>query len=515
MAVAVPLLCARMLVLTILCGCVMGGVHAATIEQFGNLVEGPLWNQTLINLSGKNLCGPIPPELGNLVNLVHLNLSSNAFNGSIPPHLSNLTNLAYLDLTYNNLAGPVPTELRTLTNLTYLSLSFNRLRSRPIPLELGSLTNLTGLYLGSNNFFGPIPSQLGNLTKVQYLDLASNRLSGPITQELCKLTNLTYLSLFNNRLSGGIPPDLRSLSQLTNLHLDSNQLSGPIPANLGSLTNLSDLYLHSNRLSGPVPPELGNLSNLTNLLLCGNNLSGPIPPSLGNLSKLVTLYLFSNNLTDTVCREVNLSLVENLTRLGLPCSPPPSLKHTNLTYLAQPVGSQSTKSLDLSLVPSSCKLVNLTGSHPHLESINFWGACSTGCVVSLAGTEASLSRSTKRKVCLSRISIFIGGDIPYQLYDQKFRFNNTLKNEQGLYYLADPDFVDTIDLGPEGRAYTGVGFSRVQSGNLCSNPEAKAVAAALFGAFTVALLLATFSIVVIARWRRRIRGSSVQERRSH
>jgi hypothetical protein len=168
------------------------------------------------------------------------------------------------------------------------------------------------------------------------------------------------------------------------------------------------------------------------------------------------------------------------------------------------VGTSSTQFIDLSSVPESCKIVNLTGAHPHFENIRFWDACRQGCILNLAGSGARLSRSLRKKVCLNRISIFLGGDIPYPLTDFDGRFNYTLKNQQGLYFLEDPNFVDSIDLGPEGEAYTGVGFSRVQAGNLCANPEAKVVALFVIGVFAVALLLATIVIVVVARWRRRV-----------
>ncbi|GAQ80901.1 hypothetical protein KFL_000650330, partial [Klebsormidium nitens] len=89
-------------------------------------------------------------------------------------------------------------------------------------------------------------------------------------------------------------------------------------------------------------------------------------------------------------------------------------------------------------------------------------------------------------------------------------FLGVLSNAHGNYTLADPDFVDMIDLGREGRAYTGVGFSRVQAGNLCGNPEAKAVTALVFGVFAVLLLVGTISVVVVARWRRRNRGGGLE-----
>jgi Leucine-rich repeat (LRR) protein len=532
-----PPLSVKMLVLAVtLCGCgLMGGVRSLTMTEIGNLVNGPLLKQTGISLSYRNLTGSIPPEIGSLTNLSFLDLSNNKLSGPIPPEIGSLTKLHSLYLNNNNLSGPIPPELGSLTKVFFLWLTSNKL-SGPIPSELGNLTALTFLLLNNNKLSG-IPPELGNLTNLSLLYLDYNSLSGPIPPELGSLINLKMLSLSFNSLSGPIPSELGSLTNLIyDLDLSSNKLSGPIPPELGSLTSLENLYLANNNLSGPIPPELGSLTRLSSLDLSNNNISGPIPPELGSLNSLKYLYLNNNNIsgpiplelgtmtgldtfnisfTATTCEELDLSRLGLLTTLGLPCSPPPSLKHANLTSLDLSVGTSSTKHIDLSSVPDSCKIVNLTGAYPHLENFRFWDGCEKGCILNLAGSGAKLSRSARKKVCLSRISIFIGGDIPYKLYDEVGRFNNTLKNQQGLFFLEDPNFVDSIDLGPEGAAYTGVGFSRVQAGNLCGNPEAKLVAAFVFGLFAVLLLLATITIIVVARWRRQIRGHPLENKRSN
>ena len=50
-----------------------------------------------------DLTGEIPPEIGNLTNLIGLVLSSNQFIGGIPPEIGNLTNLTGLFLNNNQL----------------------------------------------------------------------------------------------------------------------------------------------------------------------------------------------------------------------------------------------------------------------------------------------------------------------------------------------------------------------------------------------------------------------------
>jgi hypothetical protein len=68
-------------------------------------------NTTELNLYNNDLTGSIPPEIGNLTNLIVLNLSYNQLTGSIPPEIGNLTNLTYLILRSNQLSGIIPDEI--------------------------------------------------------------------------------------------------------------------------------------------------------------------------------------------------------------------------------------------------------------------------------------------------------------------------------------------------------------------------------------------------------------------
>jgi Leucine-rich repeat (LRR) protein/sugar lactone lactonase YvrE len=212
-------------------------------------------------------------------------------------------------LSGNQLRGLLPPELGNLSELRILGLFENQL-SGPIPPELGKLSHLESLWLWGNQLSGPIPSELGNLSHLENLGLSENQLSGSIPSELGNLSNLEGLWLSNNQLSGPIPSELGNLSNLEILWLSNNQLSGPIPSELGNLSYLYDLFLSNNQLSGPIPLELSNLSYLQYLVLSNNQLSGPIPPELGNLSKLVGFYLSYNQL----CGNIPLSLT-NLTNL--------------------------------------------------------------------------------------------------------------------------------------------------------------------------------------------------------
>ena len=145
-----------------------GGTDPCDPEWFGVTCDSSGY-VTGIDLHSNDLSGPIPPELGNLSNLVELLLTRNRkLSGSIPPELGNLSNLSYLRLSYNQLSGSIPPELGNLSGVRYFYLYDNQL-SGPIPPELGNLSNLVELLLNNNQLNGSIPPEFGNLSGVHYL----------------------------------------------------------------------------------------------------------------------------------------------------------------------------------------------------------------------------------------------------------------------------------------------------------------------------------------------------------
>uniref|UniRef100_J3M8E2 Leucine-rich repeat-containing N-terminal plant-type domain-containing protein n=2 Tax=Oryza brachyantha TaxID=4533 RepID=J3M8E2_ORYBR len=74
-----------------------------------------------------NIEGSIPPEFGNLENLISLDLYNNNISGPIPPSLGKLKSLGYMRMDHNRLTGQIPNELVGLSNLMVLNLSNNDL----------------------------------------------------------------------------------------------------------------------------------------------------------------------------------------------------------------------------------------------------------------------------------------------------------------------------------------------------------------------------------------------------
>ena len=124
-----------------------GGWYGVTVE--GDHVVG-------LYLTGNNLTGSIPAQIGNFPWLWVLELNSNQLSGQIPPELGNLTGLGWFSLSSNQLAGSIPAGLGGLQSLLALGLDNNQL-SGEIPVQLGNLTSLEAALFGPEPTDGDYP----------------------------------------------------------------------------------------------------------------------------------------------------------------------------------------------------------------------------------------------------------------------------------------------------------------------------------------------------------------------
>ncbi len=373
-------------------------------------IDNCTWGGVVI--TGNNLVGTIPPELGNLSNLTDLWLRNNDLSGGIPIELGNLSNLVHLDLENNPLGGSIPSELGNLSNLILLNLVSNQLLGG-IPANLGNLSNLTTLNLGANDLTGSIPSSLGNLSSLTSLNLSYNELSGLIPPSIGNLSNLNFLYLFGNQLTGPIPNDLGNLSSLNFVRLSNNQLVGCYPEAWCSLnftysdfSNNPDLpdggssqgfqdfcnlpssciynclesdslalvslynatsgsnWFNTWDLSQPLSTWYGvtlsqDACKVIELKLDNNNLTGSLPADLGNLYHLTNLNLGFNQISGNIPIELgNLSSLNILAihQNQLSGEIPPELGDlSNLTDLLL-----NDNLLSGNFLPALGKLSNLT-----------------------------------------------------------------------------------------------------------------------------------------------------------
>lgn len=144
-----------------------------------------------------------------ILSLQWLEIANNRFSGKIPPQIGQLRNLLIFRASNNRLSGPLPDELAGLNSVTNVQLDHNSLCGR-IPNGIMLLLNLSELNLSNNRLTGKIPPRLGSLRSLSVLDLSNNLLTGEIPSQLGEL-RLTLFNVSRNQLSGSIPATFKDL----------------------------------------------------------------------------------------------------------------------------------------------------------------------------------------------------------------------------------------------------------------------------------------------------------------
>ncbi|KAG1327868.1 receptor-like protein 1 [Cocos nucifera] len=108
-----------------------------------------------IDLSANKLTGSIPPEIGNLDELVQLNLSYNQLIGPIPETFSKLNQIESLDVSHNQLSGTIPRQLTQLESLEVFSVAYNNLSGCTPDFKYQFATFDNRSYEGNVRLHGP------------------------------------------------------------------------------------------------------------------------------------------------------------------------------------------------------------------------------------------------------------------------------------------------------------------------------------------------------------------------
>lgn len=163
-----------------------------------------------ISIREKDLKGPIPESIGELVRLEKLDLRNNHLNGKIPDSIAKLKELKILDLGLNELVGSIPNNIGSLKVLRKLDLHTNLLTGN-IPVQIGNLPELVELLIANNSLIGWIPDNLSHCVNLEVIDVANNKLGGPIPEPIASLALLKVLDLQNNSAMEGSLPAMRSV----------------------------------------------------------------------------------------------------------------------------------------------------------------------------------------------------------------------------------------------------------------------------------------------------------------
>ena len=281
-----------------------------------------------LRLLRNGLSGAIPPELGNLANLVGLTLGENYLSGAIPPELGNLaiwcrcpslgtscrarfrsswgTSPIWCGCTSlgTSCRGAIPAELGNLANLVSLGLSGNEL-SGAIPPELGNLANLVSLSLWENDLSGAIPATLLGLPLSNLLWATRHRLTGEWTSDLCAPGTSVFVEWldgmeewrgpFCNASDEEVLTSFYKLAAGAEWTESRGWLGGPAlggwhGVETDSLGRVTALGLSDNGLSGSLTGAIGNLDRMAGLRVDGNELGGRLPLSLSRLDLEVFHY---------------------------------------------------------------------------------------------------------------------------------------------------------------------------------------------------------------------------------
>ncbi|KZV34694.1 Leucine-rich repeat protein kinase family protein [Dorcoceras hygrometricum] len=110
----------------------------------------------------------------------------------------------YVQLSGNQLSGEIPVEIGNMINFSLLNLEFNQFNGQ-LPSEIEHLP-LVVLNISRNAFSGEIPWQIGNINCLQNLDLSYNNFSGAFPSSFSHLNNLNQFNLsYNPHITGAIP----------------------------------------------------------------------------------------------------------------------------------------------------------------------------------------------------------------------------------------------------------------------------------------------------------------------
>ncbi|PHT27130.1 hypothetical protein CQW23_33269 [Capsicum baccatum] len=267
-----------------------------------------------------NFSGTIPPEIGNLTNLVYLDLNSNQISDTIPSQIGSLVKLQILRIFDNHLNGPVPGEVAYLRNnlkgkilqclgnisgLQYVMMSHHNLNGE-LPSSICNLTSLQVLDMGRNNLIGAMPQCFGNMSGhlelegkiprsletcklVEVLDLGDNLLNDTFPMWLGTLLELRVLNLIEAMTK--IDPSKKTRSDERYGYYYENSIAVVTKGLELQVVSILILYitisLSNNKFGGHIPSIIGDLIALCMLNLSNNGLQGHIMPSLGRFEEVI------------------------------------------------------------------------------------------------------------------------------------------------------------------------------------------------------------------------------------
>ncbi|KAM7480065.1 hypothetical protein LguiA_028278 [Lonicera macranthoides] len=116
----------------------------------------------------------------------------------------------YVQLSGNQLSGEVPREIGKMRSFSMMHLGVNQFNGR-LPKEIGQIA-LVVFNVSQNKFSGEIPMELGGMKCLQNLDLSYNNFSGNFPTSLNNLSDLNKFNISYNPYIAGVVPTTGQLS---------------------------------------------------------------------------------------------------------------------------------------------------------------------------------------------------------------------------------------------------------------------------------------------------------------
>jgi hypothetical protein len=289
-----------------------------------------------LSFYNNNMVGPLPAEIGDLVDLRHFSVWVNHIT-DVPPEIGNLADLRGLVLSNNDLIG-VPAQIWSLTTLERLEIAYSGITS--------------------------VPAQVGDLVSLRQLDVSGNALTA-LPGELTTLAALRNLDVSYNQITA-LPPGFDAL-ELEALDLSVNPLVMPATLDVvTTMTTLTDLDLFALGIAA-LPDSIGDLTNLTYMSIASNEVT-TLPAALYTLPVLDQLNVSNNKLTALDPAVAELPLLSYLTASSNPWS-------ADLTAALQALKDKGLMQY-MYIGPMAC---SVTGAELQAWVASFDPSWNTGC----------------------------------------------------------------------------------------------------------------------------------------
>nr|GLL41499.1 probably inactive leucine-rich repeat receptor-like protein kinase At5g48380 [Ipomoea trifida] len=206
--------CLLLLLYVLLLALHCGGIHALQndmdcLRSVKDSLEDPLGNLESWDFTNQTegfICSFVGVVCwnDNENKVLNMELSDLGLRGPFPLGIQRCSSLTGLDLSGNQLYGTIPSDIgNIISKVTTLDLSSNRF-SGEIPASLANCTYLNVLRLSDNQLTGQIPPEFGWLDRIKVFNVSNNRLTGPVPTLF--VGNIPAESYANNEgLCGGYP----------------------------------------------------------------------------------------------------------------------------------------------------------------------------------------------------------------------------------------------------------------------------------------------------------------------